>query len=304
MQDDRPEQRWLSGFALPVSAGLHLVILALLIFGLPHSLLKPEKDQSVSVDLVPPPEQPPKPKTEPPAPRPDAEKPPEKKAEPPPPPAKETPASPSPVPSFNPVVQYGEKDSGPKKSLEGNSAEQEAKPSDTQQLPDEQTEAEKEDTEADDSESELALPDAAATPTARPTETARPKETAKKPGAPKLRQAKKLFSPSATGNALATTAIGGLPRSARGATLCVSELREQLLRNVPPYFADLLPSSRLESGNVINVPGVAFRANGQWRDLSYRCEVDADATKVVSFAFRIGEPIPPGEWQRRGLPSR
>ncbi|MGN6537773.1 MAG: DUF930 domain-containing protein [Mesorhizobium sp.] len=291
---------------MPVSAGLHLAILALLIFGLPHALQKPEKDEAVDVALVPPPQQPPKPKTEPPAPKPEAEKPPEKKAEPPPPPppAKETPASPSPVPSFNPVVQYGEKDSGPKKSLEGNSAEEEAKPSDTQQPPDEQTEAEKEDTEADDAEVELALPDAAATPTARPTETARPKETAKKPGAPKLRQAKKLFSPSANGAPLATTAMGDLPRSVRGATLCVSELREQLLRNAPPYFADLLPSSPLESGNVIDVPGVAFRANGQWRDLSYRCEVDSDATKVVSFAFRIGEPIPPGEWQRRGLPSR
>ncbi len=120
----------------------------------------------------------------------------------------------------------------------------------------------------------------------------------------KLKQAKKLFSPAATGAAAATTAMGGLPRSARGATLCVSELREQLLRNTPPYFADLLPSSPLKEGTVIDVPGVAFRADGQWRDLSYRCEVDADATKVVSFAFRIGEPIPPSEWQQRGLPSR
>jgi hypothetical protein len=90
----------------------------------------------------------------------------------------------------------------------------------------------------------------------------------------------------------------------RGSTLCVSELREQLLRNAPPYFADLLPSSPLGNGTVIDVPGVAFRANGQWRDLSYRCEVDADATKVVSFAFRIGNPIPRSEWKQRGFPSR
>lgn len=280
---------------MPVSVGLHLAVLALLIFGLPRSLLEPQKDQAVSVDLVPPPEAPPKP--EPPAPQPTAEKSQEEKAEPPPA-ANKAPAPQSPVPSFNPVFQYGEKDSGPEKSLEGNSAAEESAPSAQPQMPDDQAATENDATAADDAEPTLALPDAAALPTARPA------ETAGRPGAPKLNEARKLFSPSATGVALATTAMGDLPRSVRGSTLCVTELREQLLRNAPPYFADLLPSSPLGNGTVIDVPGVAFRANGQWRDLSYRCEVDADATKVVSFAFRIGEPIPPSEWQRRGLPSR
>jgi hypothetical protein len=59
MQEDRRDQRWLSGFALPVSVGFHLAIVALLIFGLPHALQKPEKDQAVDVALVPPPETPP-----------------------------------------------------------------------------------------------------------------------------------------------------------------------------------------------------------------------------------------------------
>jgi len=291
MQDDGPEQRWVSGFALPVSAGLHLAVLALLIFGLPHALQSPQDDQPVDVALVPPPE------PEPPAPQPEAENTPQKKPEQAPA-ANEKAAPQDPAPSFSPVVQYGEKDSGPEKSLEGNSAEEEAKPADTQPSPDDQEAAEKDAAKADDdSGAELALPDAAAPPTPRPAPDAQPK-------AAKLKQANKLFSPSATGDALATTAMAGLPRGMRGGTLCVSELREQLLHASPPYFPDLLPSSPLENGNVIDVPGVAFRANGQWRDLSYRCEVDSGATKVVSFAFSIGEPIPPGEWQRRGLPSR
>jgi len=301
MQDDKPDQRWLRGLALSVSAGLHALILALLVFGLPKPLEKPQDDQAVDVALVPPSEAP---KAEPPAPAPpEPEKPQEKKAEPlpaaPPPAAKETPAPQSPIPSFNPVIQYGAKDSGPEKSPVGDSATQEPLPAEQQEPQENQAAAEKDAPAADDTTPVLALPDAAATPTARPAETAK-----RAPSAPRLKPAKKLFSPSATGDALATTAMGDLPRSARGATLCVSELREQLLRNAPPYFADLLPSSPLKNGTVIDVPGVAFRASGQWRDLSYRCEVDADATKVVSFAFRVGEAIPPSEWKRRGLPTR
>lgn len=286
MRDDRPEQRRFSGFALPASIGLHLALAALLAVGLPRAL-QPQDDQPIDVALVPPPE----PGREPPA----AER--QDTPAQPPPDANAAPAPQSRVSSFDPVVRYGERDSGPDKSLEGDSAEEEAAPA--QEAPDDQTETEeKDETTEDDAETELALPDSAALPTAKPT------ETAEKPVAAKLRQAKKLFSPAATGDALATTAMAGLPRSLRGGTLCVSELREQLLRNAPPYFADLLPSSPLGNGNVIDVPDVAFRADGQWRDLSYRCEVDEDATRVVSFAFRIGGPIPRGEWQRRGLPSR
>lgn len=296
MQDDRPDQRWLSRFALPVSAGLHVVVVALLIFGLPHSLLKPPEDQAVSVDLVPPPEAPPepKPKVEPPAAQPEAEKPPEKKAEAPP----AAPQQQSPIPRLTPVFQYGDKDAGPKKSPDGNSVEEEAAPADTQQKPEEQTATVPDTPAADAADPGLSLPDASAIPAPRPAKAAR------EPTATKLKPAKKLFSPSATGNPLAMTAMGGLPRSARGATLCVTELREQLLRTAPPYFADLLPSYPLAEGSVIDVPDAAFRANGVWRNLGYRCEVDANATKVLSFAFQVGEPIPRSQWKQRGFPAR
>jgi hypothetical protein len=77
-----------------------------------------------------------------------------------------------------------------------------------------------------------------------------------------------------------------------------------LLHAAPPYFPDLLPSDRPKGGTVIDVPGTAFRAFGQWFDLSYRCEVDKDATRVVSFAFQVGNPVPRSEWARRKLPSQ
>ena len=113
-----------------------------------------------------------------------------------------------------------------------------------------------------------------------------------------------MFSQSATGDVLAMTAMGNLPRGVRAGRLCVTELREQLQNGLPPYYPDLLPSSRLEEGTVIDVPEAAFRMNGEWYDLGYRCEVDTDATKVVGFALRVGDLLPPSEWRRRGLPLR
>ena len=123
-------------------------------------------------------------------------------------------------------------------------------------------------------------------------------------GALKLQEAKTLFSQTATGDLTATTAMRDMPRGVRAGRLCLTELREQLLNALPPYFPDLLPSDRLKDGTVIEIPSAAFRANGQWYDLSYRCEVDTDATKVVSFAYRVGDPVPRSEWERRGLPSQ
>ncbi len=117
-------------------------------------------------------------------------------------------------------------------------------------------------------------------------------------------EAKKLFSQKATGDVIATTAMGDVPRGVRAGRLCVTELREQLQNGLPPYYPDLLPSYRLEEGTIIDVPTAAFRVAGEWYDLSYRCEVDANATRVVAFAFRVGSLLPRSEWRRRKLPAR
>lgn len=288
------DRRWPTGFALPVSVGLHLIVVALLVFGLPHVLQKPPDDQAVAVDLVPPPEAP---KAEPPAPRAEAGKPPEKPAGTPPP-ANDAPARQPPVASVRPVFRFGEKDAGPRKSLEGNGAEEAATPPARPEAPDDPASPGQEDPPAPDKETVLSLPDAAATPTPRPAETAGARKSTQ------LKPAKTLFSRSASGDALATSAMRDLPREVRGGTLCVTELRAQLLNGSPPYFPDLLPSFQLKEGTVVDVPNAAFRAEGQWRALSYRCEVDAAVTKVTSFALRVGEPIPRGEWGQRGLPAQ
>ena len=293
MQEDRQDRRRPSGFALPVSIGLHVAVVALLVFGLPRTLREPADEEAVTVDLVPPP----RPKADPPALRADAEKPPQEPAEAAPP-ENDRAARRPPVSMVEPVVRFGEKDAGPRKSQDGTGAEEAAGPPSAKEPPDDLAPPKRAAPPTPVEETVLSLPQAAATPTPRPEEA----PAARKPT--QREEAKTLFSRSATGDALATTAMRDLPRGVRGGTLCVTELRAQLLNASPPYFPDLLPSLRLKEGNVIDVPGAAFRAEGQWRELSFRCEVDADATKVTSFALSVGEPIPRSAWARRGLPAQ
>jgi len=333
--DEQPlprESRW----ALPASVGVHLAILLVAVFGLPVELFQPEPEQAVQVDLVPPPEEGQKAAPEPPPPPPaeSAEQQPEQK-----PPGEETPQQPLAQASvMNPVYQFGEQDGGPRQQLDGNSAgdgaetptpvqdaadaarateteqQAEAEQQEQQVQAEQVAEAEKpEDTEqraeeasADDpsvlttdrSDILAALVEDPPTPTAKPTTAAKPQQEAK------LQRAEKLFSRSVTNNPVATTAMRNMPRDIRAGRLCVTELREQLLNAWPPYAPDLLPTERLKAGTILNANNAAFRQAGEWYGLDYRCEVDADAMKVVSFAFSVGDKLPPSEQMRRGLPVR
>ncbi|CAI2936501.1 DUF930 domain-containing protein [Aminobacter niigataensis] len=103
------------------------------------------------------------------------------------------------------------------------------------------------------------------------------------------------------GDALSTTAMAGVPRDKRAAQLCASALQQQLLQ--ASYSPDLVPLVPLKRGNVLDVPEAAFRTRTAWHALSYRCEVDADATTIRSLSFRVGATIPRDQWGRLGLPA-
>jgi hypothetical protein len=330
MKDDKADQRRVSRWALPGSLAVHLLVVLLVMFGLPVSLFEPEEEQAINVELVPPPKASEKAKAEPPPP---PEKSEEKQADKPPPEGDEA-AKAAAEPVLNPVFQFGEKDAGPQQSPDGNSAQEGSATPEPEREPDKQELAKTpaQPGEAPDSNSAEDTPassetqreldkkdvagpqaltadrpsDQAAQPPPGATETPSPKPTqaAKKQEAVKPEQAKKLFSQKATGDVIATTAMGDVPRGVRAGRLCVTELREQLQNGLPPYYPDLLPSYRLEEGTVIDVPTAAFRVAGEWYDLSYRCEVDANATRVVDFAFRVGGLLPRSEWRRRKLPAR
>jgi len=259
-------------WGVPASVAAHVLIVALLIFGLPLPQFEPQQPEAIAIELVPPPEpqeeeQPPEEpaQEEEPAEEPEPETPPQEAAA-----GQEADAPPIPV--LRPVFQFGDQDSGPREATDGSASEE--------------------------AETEEPAPD----PDPEPVDEAAAPLPAEKPPID-LAEARTLFSRAVTDDPVAMTAMAGLPREIRGSELCTTELREQLRNATPPYWPDLLPSYRLGGGTVMEVREAAFRASGQWYDLGFRCEVDADATRVVSFAFTIGEAIPRHQWRARGFPG-
>ncbi len=235
-----------------------------------------------------------------------------------------------PLPVLRPVLEFGEETTGPKVDVdelrrggvdpqqpaEGEATEPETaaaaeqgEPADASATPDPMEEAPPEtdadagaptalaEGEASDGEEAAAPKDEAAT---ADSETAATQEEA----APKpLTEASRIYSDNDTGDTIARTAMGDLPRSARIEQLCSTELLAQLRNGSPSYSPELLPSYRLQQGTVLDIRRAAFRANTRWYNLSFRCEVDPEAKRVVSFAFDIGSEVPRSEWRSRGFPS-
>lgn len=110
---------------------------------------------------------------------------------------------------------------------------------------------------------------------------------------------RKLYSQGATGNAFATSSMENVPRGQRVATLCGNVLSQEL--QSADYSVKWVPTITLDKGNVLNPTQAAFSTRSTWYDLNFRCEVDADATRVLSFNFRVGSLVPPGEWASRGF---
>lgn len=365
---------------MPASLILHALIATLLVYGPPTPPQQPQEEQPVNVALVPPPDQPkPKPAPAPPPkgpkveklPEPKVEKPPEQKVEKPPAPEKQ-PRKPSPIEILKPVFQFGEKDTGPRKSLDGDSP-QDSSPSpakdDDSKLPvmpkaeeqadsakagenaaiaakeadptqkqapsaqdvdrqetdrqeagthaDKQTAAAPTPLAAAGSDGEIELPTSAEAPQPRPANAPNPNPakvskpgngSARRPSSPNARNyaglpgVRRLYSQGTTGDVLATTSIAGVPRGQRAAKLCASALQQQL--QDASYFPDLVPLVPLKVGNILDVPQAAFHTAATWYRLSFRCEVDTDATRVLSFTYRVGPTIPRDEWAGLGLPIR
>ena len=270
-------------WGVPASVAAHVLVIALLIFGLPLPQVEPEQPEAIAVELVPPPEPAPQ-EEEQPTQEAAEEQPPEEEAPeeqpaeaaeaeaPPQEAASEPQQSAPPIQVLRPVFQFGEQDAGPREATDGSAPEE--------------------------AETEEPAPD----PAPEPIDEAAAPLPAEKPPV-ELAEARTLFSRAVTDDPAAMTAMAGLPREMRGSELCTTELREQLRNSTPPYWPDLLPAYRLGAGSVLEVREAAFRASGQWYDLSFRCEVDADATRVLSFAFNVGDAIPRDQWRARGFPG-
>jgi len=243
---------------------------------LPQSKLKPEEPTAIQVELVPPKEQPlkSKPVTKP-APDPKTD-------------TSANQAEVKPPQVLRPVFKFGEKDAGSNKPVRGDATRDTKVASET--APEEL------DKKQDTPEQIASAP-----------ETPKPDSVAVTVPAPRPRRPTKTTKTSRLQSnnegPVATTAMGALPRGVRAGKLCVTELRRRLNNSNPPHWPDLLPTYRLDEGNILQVRKGAFRANKRWYDLKFRCEVDEAATGVVTFGFDVGAAVPRAEWPSRGLPE-
>ena len=263
--------------------------------------------------------EPPVPEPEPPAPEPEVE--PEPQPEPveqPPVPEPELPdAASAPIPVLRPVVRFGERDSGPELSR-GTEAEEGAEETQAEEQADEvadaaPTLAQPEITLPEAPPLEGALPEAAAeTVTGEGEAEASTQDEATDPAVVAAiseaqlepREVTELFSSAISGDRAAMTAMSGLTRQERGDQLCGTELSQQLRNGTPAYVPYFLPILRLQEGNIVDVPLAAFRdVNGSWINIAVRCEVDDNATEVVSFSLSVGKSVPRSEWVERGFPD-
>jgi hypothetical protein len=89
--------------------------------------------------------------------------------------------------------------------------------------------------------------------------------------------------------------------------LCAVEAMEQIHAWRGDIYPDRLVTYAMAdpavSVNTIVAQGAAFRDARQWYTVSFRCEVTPDREQVVAFEFRVGDPIPREEWERRNLPD-
>ncbi|RUM03060.1 DUF930 domain-containing protein [Rhizobium anhuiense] len=336
----RPEIRW----GIVASVVAHIPIIALLIFGLPKIDPKPAEDESVKVELVPPPEEKkPEPKPEENAPEP---KPPEEAKKQPPPPPKaaklpEAPVAPQPQRVARPVFEFAEKDSAPEQSERGIPQQAEApkspvvetKPEETSPAePPQPQKPEVQDTvpAANPLPQDIELPEvetAEANPEkngpaatghdeaktnfepAKPSTNSTATTSSKPPDVEakesnKLTKAKTLFTDDFVSDRAVKMAMNNLPRSTRGGRLCWSELREQLLHSSAAYDPNIIevPQYELPNGNFLALKGSAFYDGQKLHQLAFSCEVNDNATKIVSFEFGVGNVIPKSEWARYHYP--
>lgn len=314
------------------SVALHVLTVAVFFVKLPD-LPKAEEEETVNVDLVPPPEEKPKDNASEEKLKAEAQKPPEptQAAKPP---AKLPTVEKSAVKVMRPVFEFGPKDTAPKEldqreariaatRSEGAplaerplSRTEQSKPAESQlaarPVPQDITLPAVDVTEV---HSESKGPEAKGTgdnktelgpvKPPKPDEaqaTAPPESANVQPGEDsELTEATTLFTKDALSDPVARTAIGDLPRGERFNELCISELKEQL-KHSPRKFRPIgFPGYPPSEGTVLKPKRGEFLHDGRWYNVRFKCEVNDDATKIVSFSYSVGGVVPKEEYKRRGI---
>lgn len=89
--------------------------------------------------------------------------------------------------------------------------------------------------------------------------------------------------------------------------LCNMEALEQLRLADANLVPDALVGYAFDdlsvSGHTLTAEGGAFRSQGRWFHLRYRCTVSPDVRAVAAFEYAIGDPVPESQWEEHFLNS-
>ncbi|MGO4707064.1 DUF930 domain-containing protein [Microvirga sp. 2MCAF38] len=89
--------------------------------------------------------------------------------------------------------------------------------------------------------------------------------------------------------------------------LCGLEAMAQIaaLKEFQPdrVVAYAMSDSKITKTSVL-ADGAAFRSNGTWYNLKFKCGLKAGRQNVESFEFQIGDAIPKSAWEAHNLPAR
>lgn len=121
-----------------------------------------------------------------------------------------------------------------------------------------------------------------------------------------LAAARQPSSPNSMFDPRVMQAFGQLPREGRIRQLCKLAALDRIRQQPFSRHADILipydESGALIKKNTLDARGGAFRNGTNWYNVSFKCQVDANATKVMSFSLGVGGAVPPGEWRKREFP--
>lgn len=87
--------------------------------------------------------------------------------------------------------------------------------------------------------------------------------------------------------------------------VCDLEAMKRIARDPNPHRPDRAKTDVIShprhSGDTVKGSGGAFRSKGKWYSFSFDCKGSPDHMRVLSFSYKIGQPIPESKWRAYGL---
>ena len=111
--------------------------------------------------------------------------------------------------------------------------------------------------------------------------------------------------PAAAMDAKFKAVLKTLDPSIRLEQICDAEAMTRIGKDRNPYRPDRAMIGALSQpsvvGDTIAGSGGAFRSKGKWYAFSFTCQAAPDRLSILSFDYRVGQPIPEEKWSDYGL---